>query len=181
MEHSVLFEEQVSLSPDDLSKAIRSIDEVLLNKLKLKLENKCSRHGFVVKDTLKLLSRSLGKASSGRFVGDFIYYMQVQGTVINPPDGIIIRGEVARKNKMGIYVNYKDSIRIIVPRDLHIGNKQFDAVEVGQTINVEVKKSRFQVNDDSILSVGMYVSSEALATSAAENKEEEEDFELEDE
>ena len=175
MEHSVLFEEQVSLSPDDLSKAIRSIDEVLLNKLKLKLENKCSRHGFVVKDTLKLLSRSLGKASSGRFVGDFIYYMQVQGTVINPPDGIIIRGEVARKNKMGIYVNYKDSIRIIVPRDLHIGNKQFDAVEVGQTINVEVKKSRFQVN------VGMYVSSEALATSAAENKEEEEDFELEDE
>ena len=37
MEHTVLFEEQVSLTPDDLSKAIRSIDEILLNKVKLKL------------------------------------------------------------------------------------------------------------------------------------------------
>jgi len=37
MEHTVLFEEQVALTPDDVSKAIRSIDEILLNKVKLKL------------------------------------------------------------------------------------------------------------------------------------------------
>jgi DNA-directed RNA polymerase subunit E'/Rpb7 len=178
MEHTVLFEEQVSLTPDDLSKAIRSIDEVLLNKMKLKLENKCSRHGFVIKDTLKLISRSLGKSSTGRFVGDFVYYIQIQGNVLNPPDGIIIEGEVIRKNKMGIYITYKDAIRVIVPRDLHIGNETFDKVEIGSTIRVEIKKSRFQVNDDSILSVGTFV--ESLGSAETE-QDEEEDLVLEDE
>ena len=158
MEHTVLFEEQVSLSPEDLSKQIRSIDEVLLNKLKLKLENKCSRHGFVIKDTIKLVSRSLGKSSSGRFVGDFIYHVQIQGNVLNPPDGQIIEGVVMRKNKMGIYINYEDAIRVIIPRDLHIGNEEFDKVNIGSKIRVEIKKSRFQVNDESILSVGTFVS-----------------------
>lgn len=178
MEHSVLFEEQVSLSPEDLSKAIRSIDEVLLNKVKYKLENKCSRHGFVVKDTLKLLSRSLGKASSGRYVGDFVYYIQIKGNVLNPPDGIIIEGEVMRKNKMGIYINYKNAIRVIIPRDLHIGNEEFDKVNIGDTIRVEIKKSRFQVNDESILSVGTFVSK---LGSAERDDGEEDDLVLEDE
>jgi len=178
MEHTVLFEEQVSLTPDDLSKAIRSIDEILLNKMKLKLENKCSRHGYVIKDTLKLLSRSLGKSSSGRFIGDFVYYIQVQGSVLNPPDGIIIEGEVIRKNKMGIYITYKDAIRVIVPRDLHIGNEAFDKIEIGSTIRVEIKKSRFQVNDESILSVGIFIES---AGSAETEEDEEENIVLDDE
>ena len=178
MEHTVLFEEQVSLTPDDLSKAIRSLDEILLNKVKLKLENKCSRHGYVIKDTLKLLSRSLGKSSSGRFIGDFVYYIQVQGNVLNPPDGIIVEGEVIRKNKMGIYITYKDAIRVIVPRDLNIGNEAFDKTEIGDTIRVEIKKSRFQVNDESILSVGTFVE---RVGSAETEEDEEENIVLDDE
>ena len=156
MEHSVLFEEQVSLNSNDMSKQINSIDLILLSKIKAKLEKKCSRHGYVIPGTLKLLSRSLGKASSGRFVGDYIYHVQVQGNVLNPPDGIVIEGEVIRKNKMGIYLNYMDAIRVIVPRDLHIGNDAFDNIEIGEKISVEIKKSRFQMNDDSILSVGVF-------------------------
>jgi DNA-directed RNA polymerase subunit E'/Rpb7 len=157
MEHSVVFEEQVSLNPNDFSKEITSINDMLLQKLKGRLENKCSRNGFVLADSLKVLSRSLGKASNGRFIGDYNFYVQLQGSVLNPPDGIVIEGEVISKNKMGLYMNYKNAIRVIVPRDLHIGNEEFDSVNVGNVIKVEIKKSRFQVNDDSILSVGLFV------------------------
>ena len=158
MEQSVLFEEQISLNANDLSKHIISINDILLNKIKTKLENKCSRFGFVVPNTLKMLSRSLGKASTGRFVADYLYQIQVQGDVLNPPDGIVIEGEVIRKNKMGIYLNYKDAIRVIIPRDLHIGNVEFDAIQIGDIIRVQIKKSRFQINDETILSVGVYLS-----------------------
>ena len=156
MEHTVLFEEQVALTPKDLSKNISSINTVLLDKLKIKLENKCSRHGFVLPDSLKLLSRSLGKSSNGRFVGDYMFYVQLQGEVLNPPDGIVLSGEVIRKNKMGIYLNIKNAIKVIIPRDLHIGNEEFENLSIGEHISVEIKKSRFQVNDDSILSVGVF-------------------------
>jgi len=57
---------------------------------------------------------------------------------------------------MGVYASFEDAIRVMVPRDLHIGDEAFDAIEVGQTIQVEIKKSRFQVNDTSILSVGVF-------------------------
>lgn len=172
MEHSVVFEEQVSLSPSDFSKQITSINDILLNKIKDKLENKCSRNGYVLPNSLKILSRSLGKASNGRFVGDYVFYVQLQGNVLNPPDGIVIEGEVVSKNKMGIYLNYKNAIRVIVPRDLHIGNEEFDSVNVGDVIKVEVKKSRFQVNDETILSVGVFSGKSDVV---AEMKEEEDD------
>jgi hypothetical protein len=57
---------------------------------------------------------------------------------------------------MGIYVNYQDAIHIIVPRDLNIGNADFEDIIVGDIVRVEIKKSRFQVNDEYILSVGLF-------------------------
>jgi DNA-directed RNA polymerase subunit E'/Rpb7 len=168
MEHVVVFEEQVSLNPNDFQKEITTVNDILLKKLKDKLENKCSRNGFLVSNTLKILSRSMGKASIGRFIGDYVFYVQLQGNVINPPDGIVIDAEVVSKNKMGIYCNYKNAIRIIIPRDLHIGNEMFDKVNVGNIIIVQIKKSRFQVNDENILSVGYFIES-------AEQETEEED------
>ena len=176
MEHSVVFEEQVSLNPNDFQKEITSVSDILLNKIKEKLENKCSRNGFLVPNTLKLLSRSMGKASNGRFIGDYVFYIQVQGNVLNPPDGIVIDAEVVSKNKMGIYCNYKNAIRVIVPRDLHIGNEEFDNVIVGEKIKIQIKKSRFQVNDDTILSIGYFI--EKL--NAGDNEKEEDEIILDE-
>lgn len=164
MEHIAVFQEQVALTPQDLRKQINDFDTVLLGKLQAKLEGRCSRHGFVVPGTLKLLSRSMGVVEKGRFTGSTLFYLQAEGTVLNPPDGAIVEGEVTRKNKMGMYVSYQvkaadetmDAINIIVPRDLHIGNTEYEGVEIGARVKVEIKKSRFQVNDPFILSVGLY-------------------------
>ena len=175
MEHSVLFEEQVSLNSNDLSKKISLINDILMEKVKNKLENKCSRYGFVLPGTLKMLSRSMGKASSGRFVADYLFQIQIQGDVLNPPDGEVLEGEVIRKNKMGIYLNYKNAIRIIIPRDLHIGNDDFDAVQIGDTVRVQIKKSRFQINDENILSVGLYLNNVKGDVEQEEDEEEEEE------
>jgi hypothetical protein len=42
---------------------------------------------------------------------------------------------------------------------LHIGNEAFEAVTVGERVRVQIKKSRFQVNDPFILSVGIFLES----------------------
>lgn len=183
MEQLAIFEEKVILTPGDLRPEITSFDEILLAKLKATLEGKCSKHGYVIPGSLELLSRSMGEAEKGHFTSDFLYYMKAQGKVYNPPDGLELEGEVIRKNKMGLYVIIEDAIRIMVPRDLHIGNEEFDSIELGDRIRIEVKKSRFQVNDTHILSIGQYlgtVRSGSGSASAekgldAEEKEEEEE------
>jgi DNA-directed RNA polymerase subunit E'/Rpb7 len=159
MEHIAVFEEQVVLTPKDMRDKIESIENRVRDKLQARLEGRCSRHGYVVPGTIKVLSRSMGSLEKGRFTGSFIFHVQAEGTVLNPSDGTIIKGEVIRKNKMGMYVSYEDAIRVIIPRDLHIGDEAFEGVEIGETVEVEIKKSRFQVNDPYILSVGTFRSS----------------------
>ena len=156
MEHTALFEERASLTSRDLRGQITDIDALLLQKLSTRMENKCSRHGFVLPGSMKILSRSMGYIEKGRFTGDIIFHLQLEGKVLNPPAGTPVEGIVIRKNKMGMYVSYDDAIRIILPRDIHIGNDEFEAVNVGQRVKVEIQKSRFQVNDAYILSVGLF-------------------------
>jgi DNA-directed RNA polymerase subunit E'/Rpb7 len=169
MEQIAIFEEKVAISPGDLRPEITSFDDILLLKVKKLLEGKCSKHGYVIPDSLELLSRSMGSAEKGRFTSDFLYYLKVLGKVYNPPDGLQVEGEVIRKNKMGLYVIIKDAIRIMVPRDLHIGNEEFDSIEIGDKIIIEIKESRFQVNDTHILSIGEFVGmvSGALGSASA--------------
>jgi ribA/ribD-fused uncharacterized protein len=157
MESVAFFEEKVPLTPRDFAADRIDIDEFLKEKLVSKLEGKCSLHGWVVPKSLRILSRSLGSIESGRFTGDIVFHIQVEGRVINPPSGAIASGRVIRKNKMGMYVDFRNAIRIILPRDLHIGDEAYESVEVGQYVECVIRKSRFQVNDEFILSVGDFL------------------------
>ena len=158
METIALFDENIPLTPKDLSRNAIRVRDVLQKKLKSKLEGRCSRDGWVKPGTLKILSHSMGYVESGRFTGDIVFHTKCEGTVINPSADVIVQGEVIRKNKMGIYVNMDDAVRIILPRDhpSHIGNEEYDTVAVVEKVSVMIKKSRFQVNDEYILSVGIF-------------------------
>lgn len=156
MESVALFEEKVPITPRDLSRDKIQIEALLRKKLATKLEGKCSLHGWVQPNSIQVLSRSMGYVEKGRFTGDIVYHVQAEGKVYNPPAGLIVEGDVIRKNNMGMYVNYKDAVHIILPRDLHIGDEAFDQITIGETVRVEIKKSRFQVNDEFILSVGLF-------------------------
>lgn len=167
METIALFEEKIPITPRDLSRGSVKIEGLLSDKLSQKLEGRCSLHGYVIPGTMKLLSRSVGYIEKGRNTGDIVYHIQAEGNVIYPPDGTVLQGEILRKNKMGMFVNYKDAIHVILPRDLHIGNEEFDSLQIGEVVKVEIKKSRFQVNDEYILSVGVYLGKTIAAPAAA--------------
>jgi hypothetical protein len=170
MESVALFEEKIAIQPRDMSRGAFNIEELLTKKMAGKLEGKCSLHGYVVPGTLKLISRSVGYVEKGRYTGDFVYHVQAEGQVIYPPDGTKLEGVVRRKNKMGMFVDYKDAIQIILPRDIHLSNEEFDQVKVNEIVEVEIKKSRFQVNDDHILSVGLFLRSTGRVYTEQEEK-----------
>jgi len=158
MEQVALFEEKVYLTPKALRLVAKTtIDSILLEQLRAKLENKCSQHGFVIPNSLDLLSRSMGQLENGRFTGNIVFHVQAKGRVYNPANGTQIVGTILKQNKMGLYIIYDDAIRILVPRDLHLGNEDYESLRVGETIRVELRKSRFQIQDKFILSVGVFI------------------------
>ena len=157
MELDIHFETKVTLTAKDLGKDITDLDGILEKKIKEQYEGKCSRNGYVLPDTVHLVSRSIGMVEKGRYTGDILFFAEASAKVLQPPDGIEIEGIVVRQNRMGMYIDYMKAIRVMVPRDLHIGELEFnEGVKIGDTVRVEIKKSRYQVNDTSILSVGIF-------------------------
>jgi DNA-directed RNA polymerase subunit E'/Rpb7 len=157
MEQDAIFEEKVSLSPKDMINEILSFDDILIRKMRKQIEGKCTKHGFLIPNSLTMLSRSYGYMEKGTFTGDFLYFIKAQGRVYNPPNGTVVEGNVVRKSKAGLYIIIENAVHVMVVRDLHIGNKEFDMVELGDRIRVEIKKSRFQINDPHILSIGQFL------------------------
>jgi len=157
MELDIQFETKVTLTAKDMGKDIEVLDDILTKKIKEQYEGRCSRNGYVLPNSVQMISRSMGMVEKGRYTGDILFYAEASAKVLQPPDGIVIEGTVIRQNRMGMYIDYQGAIRVMVPRDLHIGEVEFnDLVKVGDTVRVEIKKSRYQVNDTSILSVGIF-------------------------
>jgi hypothetical protein len=60
---------------------------------------------------------------------------------------------VTLRSKIGLHAE-QSPIKVLLPRDLHIGNPDFDAVKDGQEIEFVVKGSKFQQGDESIVILG---------------------------
>jgi len=163
MYKTVLLEERVTLNPSDTNSKDNVstegyIETILLDRLKTKIEGKCISSGFVKPNSLEILHRSMGTAENGRFTGNWIYYVKMQCKVFHPETNTPVTCKVIKVNKMGAYVVFDEAMRVLLPRDLHIGNEIFDALKEDDIVVINVLRSRFQTNDPFISSVGMFVS-----------------------
>jgi DNA-directed RNA polymerase subunit E'/Rpb7 len=159
MYNTVYLDERVALTPSELSNitAPESVREMLTKKLKAKHEGKCNANGYVKPSSVAILSRSMGVAENGRFTGNLLYDCKVKCEVFYPVGGLQMEATVIKVNKMGAYVHFDEAIRILLPRDLHIGSVDFDNIEEGKNVLVRLERSRFQANDPYIMGVGVLV------------------------
>ena len=157
MYNSVYLDERVALTPVEISAiaSVESVQEMLTKKLQAKHEGKCNANGYVKPGSLTILGRSMGVAENGRFTGNLLYDCKVKCDVFYPIGGAEIEAVVIKVNKMGAYVHYDEAIRILLPRDLHVGNVEFDGIEEGKPVRVRLDRSRFQANDPYIMGVGV--------------------------
>ncbi len=165
----VYLDRRVPVAPKELRDAAANIDEFLVKKIRKELEGVCCTHGYVRPGSTQILARSMGQAEHGRFTGDFLYHCKVKVACLLPHANQMVDARVLKVNKLGAYAlivdqgRVREAMRILVPRDLHLGNEEFDQLQVGQGIRVKILRSRFQNNDAFIQAVGTY---EGLVPSA---------------
>jgi len=158
----VYLDQRVSLTPSELRDASDDIDAFLLAKIRKDLESQCCTHGYVLNGSTQILARSMGQAEHGRFTGDFIFNCKVKISCLLPTADQIIEGRILKMNKLGGYALLVDegkiheAMRILLPRDLHLGNTEFDSIEVGQGVRIKLLRSRFQAKDAFIQAVGVF-------------------------
>ena len=165
MYKTVFLEEKVPIAPNDLltKEKASSIDEILLERLRTKIEAKCISSGYVKPGSLEILHRSMGSAENGRFTGNYLFFVKLRCKVFHPETGAPIECRVLKVNKMGAYAVYDEAMRVLLPRDLHIGNVEFDKLNPDDTVSIQILRSRFQTNDPFISSVGLFSSRTKMA------------------
>jgi DNA-directed RNA polymerase subunit E'/Rpb7 len=153
---------RIPLTPAEFREAAPDIDAYLTKKLQKRLEEKCCVHGYVRRGSTQILARSMGQAEHCRFTGDFVFVCKVRVLCFLPEAGQVVDAQVLKMNKGGAYAlvvdmgHVSEAVRIFVPRDLHIGNAEFDALEEEQVVRVRLMGSRFQANDPFIQAVGTF-------------------------
>ena len=149
-----ILNEKVGILPSDLNNK-KDIVNIIDEKLKRKIEGKCIKQGYVKKNSVKIINRSVGKIYDGHFTGDIVYKIKFSVEVCNPPESQIIDCVVYNINKMGILAgigkNPKDSpLTILLPRHQHQEKDLFKELSVGDSISVEIIGKKFELNDNKI-------------------------------
>lgn len=165
----VFLDQRVSLTPSEFTEAAADMDTYLVNKIRKELEDMCCTHGYVRPGSTQILSRSMGQAEHGRFTADFLFNCKIRIMCLLPHADQIVEARILKMNKLGAYALVVDegllreAMRILLPRDLHLGNTEFDSLDVGRGIRVRLMRSRFQAKDAFIQALGMF---EGLAPGA---------------
>jgi DNA-directed RNA polymerase subunit E'/Rpb7 len=147
----------------------RNIQASLLAQLRMKYEGICVAEGYVQSRSITIMEHSLGRTNLIK--GGLDYTVKFQADVCMPHPGQVFRVPVTLKSKIGIHAEVTP-IKALLPRDLHIGNTDFEQVKEKEDIEFEVVGARFQQGDDSIVVLGKLRSIVAVAAEGAPAEEE---------
>jgi hypothetical protein len=84
------------------------------------------------------------------------YDVDFQADVCLPHPGQIFKAPIKLRSKVGIHAE-TPPIKVLIPRDLHLGNSDFDSAQVGEEVEFEVIGAQFKQQDADIIIVGRLI------------------------
>jgi len=160
----IKFNTSVQLKPNELGP---NLEEIIYTKLKNNLENMCSKHGYIKKNSIKIIKRSVGQINIAHFNGNILFNLQCVAEICNPAQGSIVKCRVKAKNSMGLMAEgFYDNVpilQIIVPK-ISAGIQSevnIDTINIGDEINIEVCGKKFLLFDKYISIIGKVIKDKA--------------------
>lgn len=141
----------------------RNIEVPIMAQLRATYEGVCIPEGYVQNRSITVLKHSLGRVNLIR--GGLDFSVKFQACICLPHPGQVFRAPVVLRSKIGLHAELSP-MKILLPRDLHLNEGGFKDIQDKQEIEFEVKGSRFQQGDDSIVVLGQLRS--VIATQAPE-------------
>jgi len=123
----------------------RNIQSSILMYLKSHVEGRCGVEGYVQPKTSVIINYSLGRLNSMKM--GVMYRVQFQADICFPHKGQILRAPVTLRSKIGVHAE-TSPLRVLLPRDLHIGNTEFEQIVEKDEVEFEVLGAEFKQNDE---------------------------------
>lgn len=127
------------------------INNLITYNLKKRYESVCNKDGYIVKDSIELINRSIGELILVDNTSYIMYNITYKATVISPSVGHKIKCVINSNNRMGligfIKHNDEDTITdspfiIIIPSEYYEDKDKLSSIKEGDTIDVTIEKTR---------------------------------------
>jgi hypothetical protein len=128
-----------------------SPEKYFMNYARDNLEGHCRKEGYISKKSMKIESYSGGLLFADSVSFDVVFHASVS----NPCVDTITTCKILNNTKIGIRGIYQEEdnpIIFFVSRE-HNPTKNFDEYNIGQTIQVKIIGTRFELNDTAISSI----------------------------
>lgn len=123
----------------------KNIQSSILMYLKSHVEGRCGIEGYVQPKTSVIVNYSLGALNSMKL--GVSYRVKFQADICFPHKGQILKAPVTLRSKIGVHAE-SSPLRILLPRDLHIGNTEFEQIVEKDEVEFEVLGAEFKQNDE---------------------------------
>jgi DNA-directed RNA polymerase subunit E'/Rpb7 len=133
----------------------KNMQASILAQLRMNFEGKCSAEGFIQRNSITIVNYTLGRLNYIKGGAD--YDVEFQADVCMPHAGQRFKAPVTVRSRIGIHCE-TPPIKVLIPRDLHIGNVDFENVKIEDDIEFEVVGSRFKQHDKDIIIVAKLIS-----------------------
>ncbi len=130
-----------------------NLENHIFQNLTKRVEGKCINEGYVMKNSVSILKKSIGKITGSRFTGDITYDVAFTANVCNPEPGAVIDCQVKGINKLGLK-GKNGPMTIVVPKQFHDDLEYFHKISVNDVVKVEVICKNIVLNDNEIKVVG---------------------------
>jgi DNA-directed RNA polymerase subunit E'/Rpb7 len=123
----------------------KNIQSSILMYLKSHVEGRCGIEGYVQPKTSVIVNYSLGALNSMKL--GVSYRVKFQADICFPHKGQILKAPVTLRSKIGVHAE-SSPLRVLLPRDLHIGNTEFEQIVEKDEVEFEVLGAEFKQNDE---------------------------------
>ena len=153
----IKFRTTVILTPNEIN---NNFENLILDKLRANYESICSKYGYIKKNTIKIIKRSVGTLKKEHFNANVYFDVICIAEICNPAQGSIIKCKVKAKNSLGLLAEgYYDNIpilQIIIPK-ISAGIQSeinIDTININDEIKIEVCGKKYQLFDKHISIIG---------------------------
>ncbi len=165
------FVDTVKVHPKNLD---RNVEQNVLNVLKKTREGICTNHGYIKKNSIKILKLDNGNVDVASFHGYLIFKVKYEALVCNPVKDNIVTARIENINNFGILC-YSSMIEdgekipileIIVPKhslsiqsEVDLSDK--DRIAPGKVVMIKIVGKKYQLNNKKISIIGTIVTNDS--------------------
>jgi DNA-directed RNA polymerase subunit E'/Rpb7 len=137
----------INIKPDKIT---GDINQLILHDMKQRYEGVCNKDGYIKKDSIQLVERSIGEIKTIDSKSFIVYNITYRADVLSPAKGIQLDIIVDSITKMGIVgyiqLSENDTIKespfiVIAPKEFFT-DEMFESVKVNGILKVEIEAFR---------------------------------------